>query len=194
MRSLKLAGQRFGRLVCTRMAKASEIPALKSQLEYPQRWWIMKCDCGSKTAMRAACVQRGNQTCGNKCPLRRRWSKPTGEAAKWAFFVTHKKQSDLRGIAWALTLEQFLAITGAPCHYCGVLFSKNFPNRADKGKTNGNYRCNGIDRLNCKVGYISTNCVPCCKFCNVAKAEMTVEEFKSWIVRVYAHCKLAAVA
>jgi hypothetical protein len=36
--------------------------------------------------------------------------------------------------------------------------------------------------------------VPCCKFCNVAKAEMTVEEFKSWIVRVYAHCKLAAVA
>ena len=29
------------------------------------------------------------------------------------------------------------------------------------------------------------NCVPCCSFCNYAKHEMTEEEFKNYISKVY---------
>ena len=31
------------------------------------------------------------------------------------------------------------------------------------------------------------NCVPCCKICNIAKRNMTLEEFDEWIKRLYNH-------
>jgi len=43
----------------------------------------------------------------------------------------------------------------------------------------------GIDRMNNEVGYIITNVVPCCKICNWCKSNLTIQEFREWINKVY---------
>lgn len=77
-----------------------------------------------------------------------------------------------RGKKWALTpLEAFTLIT-SPCVYCG--FTPEWPkNRV------------GIDRVFNDDHYHKDNCVPCCFTCNSAKKEMSLEEFKAWVGRIY---------
>jgi hypothetical protein len=40
---------------------------------------------------------------------------------------------------------------------------------------------NGIDRVDNSKGYILGNCVPCCSWCNRAKADGTLAKFMDWI-------------
>lgn len=42
----------------------------------------------------------------------------------------------------------------------------------------------GIDRINNELGYIEGNCLPCCKFCNFAKSNLTLQEFQNWINKI----------
>jgi hypothetical protein len=44
---------------------------------------------------------------------------------------------------------------------------------------------NGIDRLDSTKGYTKENCVSCCVYCNRAKSDLSVEEFKQQIERLY---------
>jgi 5-methylcytosine-specific restriction endonuclease McrA len=60
------------------------------------------------------------------------------------------------------------------CNYCGL--KPQFPNTR-----------NGIDRIDSNYGYIEENCVSCCEFCNQAKLDYTLDEFKEWVVRIYIH-------
>lgn len=43
----------------------------------------------------------------------------------------------------------------------------------------------GLDRRDSSRGYDLDNVVPCCRACNVAKNDMTVDEFRAWLLRVY---------
>ena len=47
------------------------------------------------------------------------------------------------------------------------------------------WKRNGVDRIDSNQGYYWENCVPCCEKCNYAKHEMSVKEFKNWIIKVY---------
>ena len=38
---------------------------------------------------------------------------------------------------------------------------------------------------NSELGYIKSNCVPCCYICNRAKNILSREDFLNWIKRVY---------
>ena len=58
------------------------------------------------------------------------------------------------------------------CSYCGK--KSNWPN----GR-------NGIDRVDSSIDYYPDNCVTCCKICNRAKSNSTIEEFKDWAKRLY---------
>ena len=46
-------------------------------------------------------------------------------------------------------------------------------------------KINGIDRVDSGKGYVINNVVPCCKYCNIAKGEMSREDFLKWVKRVY---------
>lgn len=81
-----------------------------------------------------------------------------------------------------LSYEQFLVLTEQPCFYCGEPFSKVFKTK----KSCVEYLCNGIDRINNKIGYCTDNCVPCCKFCNTAKLDMDVDDYIRKIKQVAA--------
>lgn len=60
------------------------------------------------------------------------------------------------------------------CNYCGL--KPQFPHTR-----------NGIDRIDSSKGYTENNCVSCCKFCNYAKGDHLLDDFKTWISLAYIH-------
>lgn len=67
------------------------------------------------------------------------------------------------------------------CFYCGEppknkVFSTNRKNFIE---------VNGIDRIDNDKDYSKENIVTCCKICNYAKRDMTLEDFKQWVTKVY---------
>jgi hypothetical protein len=73
-----------------------------------------------------------------------------------------------RDLPFTLTYEQFRALVGQPCHYCG-----------------GSVPVIGVDRLDNEEGYTPENTVPACPACNTWKSVMTVDEFVVHVTRLY---------
>ena len=46
---------------------------------------------------------------------------------------------------------------------------------------------NGIDRIDSSKGYSVDNCVPCCAKCNYAKHDLSIDDFKNHIEKIYKH-------
>jgi hypothetical protein len=76
-------------------------------------------------------------------------------------FNRYKNDSNrrYRKYEFSLTLAEFSALIHQKCHYCGIS------------------ECKGVDRVDNTLGYITTNCVPCCKFCNQMKMDLTIDDF-----------------
>ena len=81
-----------------------------------------------------------------------------------------------------LSKEDFKKLTSSVCFYCNKKPSKSFSK--DYDRYNGSYKYNGIDRFNNDIGYILSNCVPCCKYCNYAKRNTDIKTFLDWIYRI----------
>lgn len=81
-----------------------------------------------------------------------------------------------KGNYYELTREEFRSLIAKNCHYCDAL-----PGNGTDAKYSG------IDRVDNSVGYIYSNCVPCCKTCNRMKNNLGSVEFFSHIGRMYAH-------
>ena len=85
-----------------------------------------------------------------------------------------------------LTLQEFRDIILDKCYYCWKEHS-NIAKDIRDGKTISDtiLYYNWIDRINSKIWYMKDNVVACCKYCNMAKSNMTDKEFRERIVRVY---------
>lgn len=80
----------------------------------------------------------------------------------------YKKSALLRQVPFELTKEDCEQFYAKDCYYCGQ-----------------HYVALGIDRVNNDLGYILSNCVPCCKTCNWMKRTQTKEEFLNQIKLIY---------
>jgi len=60
-----------------------------------------------------------------------------------------------------LSFTDYALLVSSPCVYCGKI-QENF---------------NGVDRVDNNEGYTLKNSVSCCKFCNIAKNILSVDEF-----------------
>lgn len=83
-------------------------------------------------------------------------------------YYAYTKAAEELNHEWQLSCEQFEHLIKQPCHYCGDL-----PLR----------KLHDVDRVDNSVGYLSANCVTCCKMCNMMKYRYTTQEFIE-------HCKL----
>jgi len=81
-----------------------------------------------------------------------------------------------KGYDFNLSKEEFIFLIGGNCYYCGTKPETSISGRHEIIK-------NGIDRLDNGLGYTRSNVVSCCQVCNYAKNNMTVEEFRSWLLR-----------
>ena len=87
-----------------------------------------------------------------------------------------------------LTLEQFYQLTTANCYYCELkpINRRNITNKlgSQEAKGNGTFIYNGLDRIDNAIPHNYDNVVPCCKYCNTAKLQMSLQEFNDWITRL----------
>lgn len=143
-------------------------------------YYVCLCNCGNKVITPIRALKQGSRkSCG--CSTRELRCLPHGQASLNKLICGYEANARGRGYIFNLSREQFINITSKDCFYCGEPPS----NIADSGYATGTYTYSGIDRVDNNKGYIVENCVPCCKTCNIAKQNLTQEDFLNWIKKVY---------
>jgi hypothetical protein len=163
------------------------------------RLFLFKCACGTEKIIIGSDVLRGKaKSCGclNKAKTVERnieiGAKKRLDAiinpasSERALYLAYRQQAVRRNIEFKLSLAEFSTFIYNPCCYCGKAPDNLFKPRTKKVFL---YPIvySGIDRQERFTGYTKTNCVSCCKVCNLAKHTMSTEEFKRWILQVYHH-------
>jgi hypothetical protein len=78
------------------------------------------------------------------------------------FYHKYIIEAQERGYVFDLTIDQFYMLRSKPCAYCG-----------DKGGS--------IDRIHNTIGYVYSNCAPCCHECNMSKGAKRIDR---WLERM----------
>jgi len=181
MKKLNLIGQKYSML--TVIEQAQPINGRSA--------WKCQCDCGIIKDIKTEELRSGGtKSCG--C-----WNKKQRSLRAKNMYSKCIKYTPIEASArrvWRanyneMQFEDFYFISQKYCYYCGNPPS-NIQNGADKKssddmKKNGYFIYNGLDRLDNSKPHSKENCVACCKYCNYAKRERSIEEFKEWIIKVY---------
>lgn len=153
-----------------------------SKTKNHKKYWIFKCDCGNYMEAQPYSVISGNtKSCGCLTKKYQTKERAFGETSCKRTYNMYKQSAKKRNIVFNLTFEYFKKLSQLNCYYCDSRpsnITKNYNNQ-------GNYTYNGIDRVRNSIGYIITNCVTCCKKCNVAKNNMSLNEFLTLVIKIY---------
>ena len=76
------------------------------------------------------------------------------------YFQTYKASAKRRKHCFELSYEEFYSLISKPCHYCGFFEFRN-----------------GVDRKDNTIGYLYSNCLPCCQRCNFFKRNKKYDSF-----------------
>lgn len=170
-----LSGQRFGHWTVISRA------GVDKKSHYAM--WLCTCDCGTERVVNGRSLRENkSNSCGCSKPMPH-GRLEYGEAAFRSLYRYMQHNAKYRNIEWDISWEFFGWITKQPCHYCGTFpYQTYHPKR-----TNGEYIYNGLDRFDNEIGYIESNCVPCCGVCNYMKSATSVQDFREWVISVYNH-------
>lgn len=189
MNVINIIGKKFGKLT---VVERLEEKGNRNQIKYK-----CQCDCGKiHTTTGESLRSAKSKSCGclrltppNKLDNREMAIK------KQLYKTNIENRSKKLKLDYDITLEDYIKMIEQPCFYCGIVNS-NYATDRFNTKSNGKKTSdtivfyNGIDRIDSEEGYLKTNIVTCCKYCNTAKNTMSQEEFKDWIKRVYEYyCK-----
>jgi len=83
----------------------------------------------------------------------------------------YRRSAIYKGLECSLSDELLVRLLKQDCTYCGTPAAP----------------LNGIDRIDNTRGYVEGNVTTACRTCNLAKREMSLEEFKAWIGRAAKH-------
>jgi hypothetical protein len=187
-----LIGERFGRLVVVEEL-LSRSPSPSEKL---RRFWLCQCDCGGQKETYTTALQRepgGVRSCGcikreqnqkNALLVRKGRASPLykGEGTLLnSLLDVYRKRALRKGKSFSLTLSRFEQLVKLPCTYCGV---PPYNKRVNHTVSEDSLFYNGLDRVDSEKGYEEGNVVPCCPICNRAKADLTLEAFREWVVRL----------
>lgn len=176
-----LIGEKFNRLTVLELYDKS----LRKNGYYVNLFKCI-CDCGNYKI-----VPQDYLTCNEtrSCGCLRR--KEIGTAPFNKLYGTYKKEALKRKYVWNLNKDNFRKLTKQNCYYCNIeplqVLKAHSKTTIQEWVDFNIYIYNGIDRLNNNDGYTIENYVTCCKFCNRAKRDYTVKEFKDWVNNVYQH-------
>lgn len=179
---IDLTGQRFRSLTVV-----SPTPEKKGKNK--EQWWVCRCDCGETCVRRSSKLRSGEaKSCGcdRNFGHNRRIDREAG--LKRRLHSQREANAKKRSIPFALSVDEVWEVVSRPCHYCdrtGVSEIKEARNRHGGLITAATLRHNGIDRIDSNQGYVPGNIVACCKHCNFAKNDMTVEQFREFIDLLY---------
>lgn len=172
--------------------KIGSFTFLRTEFVKKNKTWVVQCVCGEEKRFWKYSAIFNQKTCG--CSIDSVGFSKEQRRMLNSRLHSYKSGADKRGLEWGLNYEDFAAITAQDCTYCGSKarklnyfenapsLQKESPNR-DWSKYTINF--NGIDRVDSSEGYYPDNCVPCCTYCNRAKSDLSYEEFKKHIQKVY---------
>ena len=83
----------------------------------------------------------------------------------------YKRSAIYKGIERTMSDERLVQLLKQDCSYCGAVAAP----------------LNGVDRIDNSRGYVENNVTTACRTCNLAKREMSLEEFKAWVGRAAKH-------
>ncbi len=155
-----LKGQKFGMLTVLYWA------GFKTRKSSRHYFWACRCECGAVRNVYAGHLRNGHTvSCG--CPRR----QVTYKHLENKVYCTYRSGAKNRNLSFELSKEQFKQFLYSDCYYCG---SPPVNKMTYKDKF---IMYNGVDRKNNSRGYTLDNVVPCCRRCNLAKKESSLEEF-----------------
>ena len=151
--------------------------------------------CNTETIQSAVNIKKRN-SCGcqqnNSLEWKRvgaknkSWQLASGESARNNLQYQYKRGALKRNLEYGLTTEEFTELVVGDCYYCGAetpAISKG------QGKTSGDFKYTGIDRINSEYGYFKYNCVSCCWMCNNMKGATNEKDFIKHIEKIYKYNK-----
>ena len=148
--------------------------------------WLCKCDCGNEKTVLGVALRRGTKSCG--C-INKEISVLTGKLKRakdpWLVEMYHYSNgAEVRSLLFKISKKYFIKLVTSDCYYCG-----NTPQQTcySAELKENKVKRNGIDRIDNNIGYIKSNCVPCCKTCNFEKRAQTYEQFIENTKRRFEH-------
>lgn len=189
MKKENLLGQKFARLLV--IAEAAPVGVRKRPA------WLCRCDCGNQKVVKSEELKNGDtKSCG--C-----WNQEKRKERAFGFYSVNIKYTPQEASARAvwrkrykdegnLSFEDFWQLSQLPCYYCETAPNTTYNAAKDDNKSSqiakdtGDFTFNGLDRIDSSLPHTLSNVVPCCKWCNYAKRERTLEEFKTWVDRIHA--------
>lgn len=183
MKKLNLVGEKYNRLLV--------IKEVKKTYGKSRSFWLCECDCGKLSIVVVDKLRSGStKSCGclnleNRLCLAKRMNA--------ASIKYSPRESTARKVAKSryadMPFQDFYEMSQLNCYYCNkepsnkqnVATSKS----SEKFCKEATFIYNGLDRVDNNLGHSKENCVPCCKICNYAKRERSVEDFKSWVLKTY---------
>ena len=147
-----------------------------------RRRYQVSCICGKKEyRTEYVLIQRKSVRCSDCTYMRTQRSLKFRGVGR--VYDAYKDSARQRNIDFKLSRDDVENIILLPCNYCG---SEPSNKRLVQTKNGDEYfKYNGIDRADSKIGYVMGNVYPCCAKCNYAKKNLTVEDFLTWVKRVY---------
>ncbi len=144
--------------------------------KYRGSLWLCKCICGKECVVPGGHLRAHRKSCG--CRSERR----IFETGINRVFSTYKNKARYRSIKFELTRSEFEDLITKDCFYCG----REPYNELKRLKTKKlQIKYNGIDRFVPGGPYNKENTVPCCYYCNHAKLDLSFDQFKQHIQRLY---------
>jgi hypothetical protein len=183
-----LTNKKFGKLTVLTFIKR----------ENHRTYWNCICDCGNYKIVGRDELQFGyTKSCGCLIIAGAKMRgfhlrKPLGDSLFEKIYTMYIRNAKKRNIRWNLTKLEVRKLTQQNCHYCGQipLTTVNPPKSwTNEWKNLNTFKYNGIDRVDNSIGYQIDNCVSCCKICNRAKKDLSLETFNLWIKILIDHHK-----
>ena len=85
----------------------------------------------------------------------------------------YQSRAKKRNLCFELSKEHFNRIKSEICYLCGKINTMNHKN--------------GIDRVNCSLGYTIENCKPCCGGCNYMKLNFELDSWYNKLQKIFNH-------
>ena len=175
-----LIGYKFNRLLVIDKIES------KNYGKYKKRQWKCKCECGNLTfAITSQLTNNLKKSCGcfhSEVSITNgrnsRYKVAKQDAGYNSIYASYKNNAEYRNLAFELDKEYFIQLLSMDCNYCGIKPS------SIHNKSYYHILYNGIDRIDNKIGYIKSNVVTCCKICNIAKNNLSFEDFYKWVQRL----------
>jgi predicted RNA-binding Zn-ribbon protein involved in translation (DUF1610 family) len=171
-----------------RFTKVDKLGRLRSYVEF-------NCvDCGKQSLQRSDEYNRKGNIC-KKCKIKNNSAielktKDLELVAASNLLSKLQRRYLKKGLTSNLNSQELLDLVKRNCHYCNAEPSNLMQYKQIHFSYNFIY--NGLDRVDSSKGYIKGNVLPSCKKCNIAKSDLSYNEFLQHIEKIYKNLKDAS--